>query len=142
MSTDKPTALPAWATHGMTMAPAKGLGAQARDKCLDYAIAACPRDMSYDLREVIVDGEPCWQWFAPATPPGPAGADQRSFFEAGTDDLGLQVVAIDGNDRVNFSCNNDWCGDTQSGIGATVSVDITREDAQRLVAMLSKWLAT
>jgi hypothetical protein len=63
----------------------------------------------------------------------------KLFFESGNDDLGLQVVeTTDGN--LSFSANNEWCGDTESGFGATVTVCITLDDAKRLIDALTKWV--
>ena len=63
---------------------------------------------------------------------------KRFFFEAGNDDKGLQVVETTGG-KLSFSANNDWCGSTETGFGATVTVDITKEDAKRLLELLTKW---
>lgn len=68
--------------------------------------------------------------------------NERMYFEAGDDDLGLQVVAFAGGKDLSFSCNNDWCGDTESGFGATVSVSLGREDAEKLRDFLDAWLKT
>lgn len=63
----------------------------------------------------------------------------KLFFEVGNDDLGLQVVeTTDGN--LSFSANDELCGDTESGFGATVTVCITRDDAKRLIDALTKWV--
>ena len=64
---------------------------------------------------------------------------ERLFFEAGNENWGLQVVeTIDGN--LGFSANNEFCGSSETGFGATVTVDITKEDAKRLIELLNKWV--
>lgn len=63
----------------------------------------------------------------------------RLFFEAGNDDLGLQVVSTEGG-SISFSINDEWCGSTETGFGATVTVDITKDDAIRLRDLLTEWL--
>ena len=68
--------------------------------------------------------------------------NERMFFEAGNDDLGLQVVAFAGGKEIEFSANNDWCGSTETGFGATVTVSLTRDDAERLRDLLDAWLKT
>ena len=69
-------------------------------------------------------------------------SDDRFFFDvsATRPDVDMQVVACDG--KVNFSINNDWCGNTESGFGATVDIDINREDTQKLISVLQEWLKT
>ncbi len=65
---------------------------------------------------------------------------ERMFYEAGDNDLGLQVVAFAGGLDVDFSANNEWCGSTETGFGATVTVSLNREDAARLRDWLNTWL--
>lgn len=68
---------------------------------------------------------------------------ERLFFSAGEAGYkDLQVVAFTGGDTVSFSAEDEWCGCTETGFGATVSVDINRNDAEKLVEMLTKWLGT
>lgn len=69
-------------------------------------------------------------------------SEDRLFFETDVEDPGCQAVAFKGKDTMTISNNNDWCGDTESGFGATVSVTLTRADAKRLRDMLNEWLAT
>jgi hypothetical protein len=67
---------------------------------------------------------------------------ERLFFETDKEDPSCQAVAFKGAETMTISNNNDWCGDTETGFGATVSIDLTRADAMRLRDMLNKWLAT
>ena len=71
-------------------------------------------------------------------------SDKKRFvFEAGESGYkDLQVVAIEGENTVYFSAEDEWCGSTETGFGATVGVEITRDDASRLIAMLTEWLST
>ena len=68
--------------------------------------------------------------------------EKRFFFETDIDDPGCQAVAIQGEPTVSISNNSDSCGSTETGLGATVAVELTREDARRLVVMLNEWLTT
>jgi hypothetical protein len=67
--------------------------------------------------------------------------DENRFFFASTEgDPSLQVT--DGGDgELTFSANNDWCGSTETGFGATVMVSLPRADIARLHAQLGAWLA-
>lgn len=65
---------------------------------------------------------------------------ERVLFEAGNDDLGCQIIATHGEGRITISNNDDWCGDSISGFGATVSVELSREDVSRLQEFLNIWL--
>lgn len=56
-------------------------------------------------------------------------------------DPGMQVV-VTGADTLGFSNSDDWCGDTESGFGAIVSVDLSRKQVAKLHAALGRWLAT
>lgn len=58
------------------------------------------------------------------------------------EDKNLQVIACEGARTVSFSLEDEWYGDSDSGFGATLYIDVTREDAAKLVAMLTKWLNT
>ena len=68
--------------------------------------------------------------------------EKRFFFETDQEDPGCQAVAIQGESTVSISNTDDWCGSTETGFGATVSICLTRADARRLVSMLVEWLAT
>ena len=68
--------------------------------------------------------------------------EKRFFFETDNEDPGCQAVAIQGEPTVSISNTDDWCGSTETGFGAIVSIDLTREDARRLVLMLNEWLTT
>lgn len=54
-------------------------------------------------------------------------------------DPGMQVV-VTGDDTLSFSNNDDSCGDSFCGIGATVDVQLTREQVAALHAALGEWL--
>ena len=67
---------------------------------------------------------------------------ERLFFESDANpDNNLQVVAYVGGDTAEFSANDEWCGSTETGFGATVSVSVDRDSAARLVTVLQQWLA-
>jgi len=66
--------------------------------------------------------------------------EKRLFFETEVEDPGCQATAYRGGDQLRISNNDDWCGDTETGFGATVSVGLTREDATRLRDMIDTWL--
>lgn len=65
---------------------------------------------------------------------------ERMIFDTDSDP-GMQVV-VTGADTLGFSNSDDWCGDTESGLGAIVSVDLNREQVAELHAALGRWLAT
>lgn len=67
---------------------------------------------------------------------------KRFFFETKVDDPGCQATAYEGSETLSISNNNDWCGSTETGFGATVVVELTRDDAERLAAMIHEWLST
>ena len=66
----------------------------------------------------------------------------RFFFQTQVDDPGCQFVGNSGSDTASISNNHDWCGDTETGFGATVAVDLTRDDARRLRDTIDAWLAS
>ena len=53
-------------------------------------------------------------------------------------DPGMQVVEVEGG--LSFSNQDDWCGDSETGFGATVSVMLTRQQVAELHAALGSWL--
>lgn len=70
---------------------------------------------------------------------------ERILFEAGDavngiDYLGIQIVGEIGGERLAISCNDEWCGSTETGFGATVSLDISKQDARRLRNYLNQYL--
>ena len=66
-------------------------------------------------------------------------SDKRLIFDTDSDP-GLQVVTLaDGG--LSFSNNDDWCGDTESGFGATVVIELKREQVEELHKSLGCWLA-
>jgi len=68
---------------------------------------------------------------------------ERMFFESSPNsDHNLQVVAFVGADEAEFSANDEWCGSSETGFGATITVSLDRESAARLVDMLMQWLRT
>lgn len=56
----------------------------------------------------------------------PAGGDPRVEFD----------VHNDGELRI--ECTSDWCGDTETGFGASVGVTLTKEQAKELLAFLQQ----
>lgn len=68
-------------------------------------------------------------------------SNERLFFTGGqSEDLNVQIIAEIGADSINISANNEWCGSTETGFGATVCVDVQRNDVERLYEILGKWL--
>jgi hypothetical protein len=53
-------------------------------------------------------------------------------------DPGLQVVVSE--EGLSFSNQDDWCGCTETGFGATVSVQLSRVQVAELHASLGRWL--
>lgn len=53
-------------------------------------------------------------------------------------DPGMQVVATDTG--LSFSNQDDWCGDTESGFGATVAIQLDKAQVSALHAALGRWL--
>ena len=53
-------------------------------------------------------------------------------------DPGMQVVVA--GDGLSFSNQDDWCGDSESGFGATVAVTLSREQVIALNCALTEWL--
>ena len=68
--------------------------------------------------------------------------DMRFFFHTEAEDPGCQFVGNSGEPTATISNNNDWCGDTESGFGATVAIELTRADAKRLRDTIDAWLAS
>ncbi|OMH39761.1 hypothetical protein [Motiliproteus sp. MSK22-1] len=66
--------------------------------------------------------------------------NDRLFYEAGSDAQGCQIVAISGARHITVSNNDDLCGDSSTGFGATVAIDISRADVERLRDFLNQWL--
>ena len=65
----------------------------------------------------------------------------RTIFNAGDEENNIQIVGIEGNTKLDLTSYCEWCGDTESGFGATVSVPITRKEATALRDFLDNWLA-
>jgi hypothetical protein len=63
--------------------------------------------------------------------------NQRLLYDTDSDP-GIQIVPLD--DGISISAQDDWCGDTESGFGATVSVPLTREQVVALRDALSAYL--
>lgn len=68
--------------------------------------------------------------------------ENRTLFTAGNDDNDLQIVAEAGAKQIEVTSNCEWCGDTETGFGATVHVSITREEVVALRDFLDAWIAT
>lgn len=65
--------------------------------------------------------------------------DDRMVFDTDSDP-GLQVVSlVDGT--LSFSNQDDWCGSTETGFGATVVINLSRQQVCELHASLGRWLA-
>jgi hypothetical protein len=66
---------------------------------------------------------------------------ERIFFSGGQSfSEDLQLVAVEGSKTCNFSAEDEWCGSSETGFGATVSVDLDRDEAKELVLKLQQWL--
>lgn len=63
--------------------------------------------------------------------------NDRLIYETDSDP-GMQVVATP--DGLSFSNQDDWCGDSVHGFGATVAVTLTVEQVQALHNALGRWL--
>jgi len=67
--------------------------------------------------------------------------NDKVFYTTGENDyLSLQVVGIKGADKISFSNENEWCGDTETGFGALVSIDLNRNQVADLINTLQEWL--
>lgn len=55
-------------------------------------------------------------------------------------DPGMQVTVSDSG--LYFSNQDDWCGDTESGFGATVGVTLSRQQVEDLHESLGNWLSS
>ena len=53
----------------------------------------------------------------------------------------LQITGFEGEETLSFSANDEWCGDSVSGFGATVSVELDKEKIKTLANFLNDWLA-
>ncbi len=49
-------------------------------------------------------------------------------------DPGLQAVADEFG--VHVTCSDDWCGDTETGFGASVTVNLTKQQALELAKFI------
>lgn len=63
---------------------------------------------------------------------------ERLVYDTDTDP-GVQVV-MTSDTSLSFSCQDDWCGDTESGFGATVNVELDIEQVRELWSALGYWL--
>lgn len=64
----------------------------------------------------------------------------RTFYEIEHGLESLQFVGNAGEERASISCEDPYCGDTQSGIGATVSIMFNRDEAKGLADAIYQWL--
>lgn len=55
------------------------------------------------------------------------------------DDEGMQV-SVNGKDTLYFVNHDDWCGDTFTGFGASVGIELNREKVKQLYTALGNWL--
>lgn len=62
---------------------------------------------------------------------------ERLIFDTDSDP-GMQVVVT--GEGLSFSNQDDWCGDTESGFGATVAIRLSRQQVQTLYEALGRWL--
>lgn len=58
------------------------------------------------------------------------------------DDPSLQVTVNPGNGGLNFTANDEWCGDSETGFGALVTVTLHVGEVMELSESLRAWLAT
>lgn len=66
--------------------------------------------------------------------------NERLIFDTDSDP-GLQVVTL-ATGGLSFSNNDDWCGDTESGFGATVAIELKHAQVEALHVALGLWLAS
>jgi hypothetical protein len=64
-------------------------------------------------------------------------ADDRMIFTVG-DDEGLQVVSL--GKSLSFHNHDDWCGDTEAGFGAEVTIELDFASVVELHTAIGKWI--
>jgi len=62
--------------------------------------------------------------------------EKLSFEQHDSIDVGLEAT-IYGRERLTLCLTDDWCGDTETGFGASVSFTMDREQAAKLYAFIS-----
>lgn len=65
---------------------------------------------------------------------------ERYFFQTEREDPGCQFVGVQGADTATITNSDDCCGDTESGLGASVTIELSRDDAKRLSDTIMEWL--
>lgn len=63
---------------------------------------------------------------------------QLNFEQENSIDIGFEATAY--KNKINISCTDNWCGDTENGFGATVALDLNKEQVVKLRDFLNDWL--
>lgn len=66
---------------------------------------------------------------------------ERVFFESDDEDNGIQVVGEKGSETLTVAAHNEWSGDTITGFGADVNVELSRTEVERLLRVMNEWLS-
>ena len=69
-------------------------------------------------------------------------AHKRMYFVAGTEGKCVEVIALTEENALLFTCVDDWYGDSETGLGAAVTIRVSRDDAARLRDFIDGWLKT
>lgn len=56
------------------------------------------------------------------------------------DDRGIFITQDPYDYELNFCCHDDWCGDSETGFGESVTIALSRKDVVNLVEKLSEWI--
>lgn len=65
---------------------------------------------------------------------------QASRVSPSSTDVGLQIIAEEEDNVIHVKAFDEWCGDTETGFGAEVSVDLDIGSAIKLRDFLNEWL--
>jgi hypothetical protein len=63
---------------------------------------------------------------------------ELELLEVGGVDSALRA-AVRSNGVLDITCDRPWSGDTESGFGREVTIDLTKEQARELAAFLLAW---
>jgi len=63
---------------------------------------------------------------------------ELELLEVGGIDSALRAAARS-NGVLDITCDRPWAGDTESGFGREVTIDLTKEQARELAAFLLAW---
>jgi len=56
--------------------------------------------------------------------------------------IDTELEAIMYKNKINLCLTNDWCGDSISGFGASIDIDLDREQVMKLKNFLNEFLNT